>query len=85
MGSITSSPKLPAAQQPLVINLPSASPQASAGSAPAAEASAAKTPTREDNLLARGRGVLGTVLTGLRGVLADTTPKTSSRKTLLGE
>ena len=30
-------------------------------------------------------GVLGTVLTSLRGVLADTSAKSSNRKTLLGE
>lgn len=39
---------------------------------------------REDNLLRRSRGRLGTVLTGFGGLLSDTV-RGAARKTLLGE
>jgi hypothetical protein len=91
MGSVTSTPKLPKTQQPLIINMPAtgyappASAAANANTDAGTGASQPAPPSREENLLTRSRGVLGTVLTGLRGVLADTSAKTGSRKTLLGE
>jgi hypothetical protein len=93
MGSVTSTPKLPKTQQPLIINMPTASYAPPASNATTSTNTTtdtgitpgSATPTREENLLTRSRGVLGTVLTGLRGVLADTSAKTGSRKTLLGE
>lgn len=39
---------------------------------------------REQNLLRRGRGTLGTVLSGFRGLLA-TSDQSNQRKSLLGE
>jgi hypothetical protein len=93
MGSVTSTPKLPKQQAPVIVTVPAAvatqaAPASASATAPAAADAAdpaAIAKSREDNLLSRGRGVLGTVLTSLRCVLADTTPKTGARKTLLGE
>ena len=91
MGSVTSTPKLPKQQAPVIITVPAAAatqaaaPATTTTAADAAADPAALAKSREDNLLSRGRGVLGTVLTSLRGVLADTTPKSGARKTLLGE
>lgn len=39
---------------------------------------------REQNLLRRARGTLGTVMTGFRGLLAQSDPS-GQRKSLLGE
>ena len=93
MGSITSSPKLPKAQAPVIITMPASAAPTQTTTTPTTTTTTTDTANdpaviaknREDNLLSRGRGVLGTVLTSLRGVLADTTAKTSARKTLLGE
>lgn len=52
------------------------------GSAPAGKEEAQRL-AREDNLLRRARGRMGTVLTGLSGLLSQAAPV--ARKTLLGE
>lgn len=99
MGSITSKPSAPPAQQPVVIsyNYPApvapapvtavpAPPPAPATPAPANDSGAseqAKGEARAAGLLDRRRGVLGTVLTGFRGLLNQGV--SNARKTLLGE
>lgn len=50
---------------------------------PPAISEEAKSAARSEGLLNRNRGVLGTVLTGFRGLLNQST--TAARKTLLGE
>lgn len=100
MGSITSKPSAPAAQQPVVIsyNYPApvtapvaTSPVAQTPVTTPAPANDGGTPVSEDakgearaaGLLDRRRGVLGTVLTGFRGLLNQGV--NTARKTLLGE
>jgi len=97
MGSITSKPSAPAAQQPVVISYnypaPVAAPVTSAPVTPTTPTPAndtgggtseeAKGEARAAGLLDRRRGVLGTVLTGFRGLLNQGV--NTARKTLLGE
>lgn len=102
MGSITSKPKAPAAQQPVVISYnypapvtaPVTTPVTSAPVTPTTPTPAndtggggtseeAKGEARAAGLLDRRRGVLGTVLTGFRGLLNQGV--NTARKTLLGE
>ncbi len=85
MGSLSSTPKVPA-RQAQVVYMPA--PRAAiATPAPTPSISAPEkedvSEAREKTLLARKRGRLGTVATSLRGFLADN--KSSTRKTLLGE
>ena len=87
MGSLASRPKTPAVQPVQYVYMPASS--YSSSSAAATPASAApsddnvQTGARNQNLLERRRGRLGTVLTGFRGLLNDTMG--GARKTLLGE
>jgi len=96
MGSLTSRPELPPVQPPVIVTLPPApspapvaTPVQTAGSATETAEGAgtgteeAQRLAREDNLLRRGRGHLGTILTGFNGVLSDAIAPV--RKTLLGE
>lgn len=102
MGSITSKPAAPAAQQPVVISYNYPAPVAAPVTTPVAQTPAttptpandsgtgdgttseeAKGEARAAGLLDRRRGVLGTVLTGFRGLLNQGV--NSARKTLLGE
>ena len=93
MGSLTSRPELPQAQQPVIYTLPSTAPPAAVtppapadsnapGPAPTDDEVAAQ--AREQSLLQRSRGRLGTVLTGLNGILSQAVSP-GARKTLLGE
>ncbi len=96
MGSLTSRPELPQAQQPVIITmpsvpLPSPSPQGGEGrgeggmeSEGQESSSNSSQAMREENLLQRSRGALSTVLTGFSGILSQTVAP-SARKTLLGE
>lgn len=80
MGSLGSRPTPPAPQPSTpVVYVPAPTP--SADPAPSGPDAAAQ---RRENLLRRGRGRFGTVLTSFRGLLglADTS---GQRKTLLGE
>lgn len=87
MGSLTSRPELPQVQQPVIISGPSPSvfapPPTSAGAAPEPADEQATQKAREESLLQRSRGRIGTVLTGFNGILSQTV--TPARKTLLGE
>ena len=87
MGSLASRPKTPAVQPVQYVYVPTASSYSS---------TTANTPTpatpsdddvqanaRNQNLLERRRGRLGTVLTSFRGLLNDGV--SGARKTLLGE
>ena len=80
MGSLGSGPSAPPPQPPVVYVAPSAP---STPSTPS-ESSPDAAEQRRDNLLRRGRGRFGTVLTSFRGLLglAD---NSGQRKTLLGE
>ncbi len=77
MGSLTSSPKAP---PPQVVHVPAPEPEAPEG--PSSEELAAD--QREQNLLSRKRGHLGTISTSFRGFLGQNNDNTA-RKTLLGE
>lgn len=83
MGSLSSSPKTPVRAAPAPIVTPSvpatAEPSESQNTAETAQAE------REQNLLRRTRGRLGTISTGLRGFLSEKNEQTKPRKTLLGE
>lgn len=84
MGSLTSTPTPPA---PIVVQQPAPAPQPAPTSEPdpvdprAAEESSSERRTR--SLLARSRSRLGTIATGFRGLLQETS--SGARKTLLGE
>lgn len=96
MGSITKAPTAPApAPTPVyyyVPTTPSPTPGADTGTNTGTNTGSGDTPTtpaqdkeaREQNLLRRDRGRLGTILSSFRGILglSDNTP---ARKTLLGE
>lgn len=80
MGSLSSSAKAPS---PQVVYAPAPSITSDkASEADDSDAVAAK--AREDSLLRRARGRLGTVATSLQGFLSEG-DKSEKRKTLLGE
>lgn len=94
MGSLASRPKAPmVVQQPVyvpvsTVPMPASSPSGN-GATPSTPVSTASVPdtaaqARELGLLERQRGILGTVLTGFRGILNQGI-NTAQRKTLLGE
>ena len=103
MGSLTSRPSIPQAQQPVIVTVPQSAPVTASpvtqtpktGAAEETGAETVNTPpestsseeaqrlAREDNLLRRSRGRLGTVLTGFNGLLEKAAAPV--RKTLLGE
>lgn len=92
MGSISSAPRAPA--QPQIVYVPAPAPSTTTTSpntssqtddetnTPSDEEVAAE--VRQQNLLQRSRGRLGTILTGFRGIFTSPS-ENSSRKTLLGE
>lgn len=87
MGSIVSAPKVPASQ-PVIqyVSAPVSAASAAVDSGNSAQSSDVpqnESEAREQNLLRRSRGRLGTILTGFRGVLAPSS--ISAKKTLLGE
>ncbi len=81
MGSLSSSAKAPS-PQPQVVYTPAVPSTTEASIENDDGNTAAK--SREDNLLRRARGRLGTVATGLHGFLSEGN-KNDKRKTLLGE
>ena len=86
MGDITDRPKAP---KPQVVYVPKYvyTPGASAGGTTNNndnETLASEEQNREKTLLSRSRSRLGTILTGLRGILAPSDNE-KQRKTLLGE
>ncbi len=88
MGSLTSTPKVPAQQQKIVyMPAPAASAQKITAPAPdidiKEQTKEEKSKIRIKSLLARKRGRFGTIATSLRGFLGQSNP--SKRKTLLGE
>ncbi len=105
MGSLSSRPKAPAVQKPIIIyqtaQSPTNSPTNQTKSAISSKtqlsknqikesqnpdnifSKSAQSSKREENLLNRYRGRLGTVKTGFRGLLNS--GKTIERKSLLGE
>ncbi len=82
MGSLSSSAKAPTPQQQAVYVPTPSSTTTDSSSTDDNASTAAK--SREDNLLRRTRGRLGTISTGLNGFLSELN-KTDKRKTLLGE
>lgn len=82
MGSLTKTPKAPAASQPAPIVQPPTAQTAITASEPGREERNAQ--TRERNLLSRERGRFGTIATGFRGFLGQSDTQ-NTRKTLLGE
>ena len=87
MGSLTKKPKTPPVQQfinpaPVVSSTPVTEP-----SEPSPSEEDIRNEVRQESLLRRSRGRLGTVFTGFRGLLSeiDSSDQSSSRKTLLGE
>jgi len=83
MGNITSKPKAPAPQvvyvpQPVYTTVPDTPSTGSDDKQPTAAEQ------RENNLLARNRSRLGTILTSFRGILAPVETD-GQKKTLLGE
>ena len=90
MGSLSSRPSVPtitaSAPQVVYVSNPATDTQSSTASeaVQAEEEKSSAAQQRQKGLLRRSRGILGTVTTGLRGLLAtqDTAPQ---RKTLLGE
>ncbi len=85
MGSLASRPKTPAVQPVQYVYMPSTSSYSSGATTPPATPSDddVQTNARNQNLLDRRRGRLGTVLTSFRGLLND--GLNGARKTLLGE
>ncbi len=84
MGSISKRPVAPPVQQIPTSNVtPTVSTPTINPVTVAQEKETARVEEREENLLRRNRGFLGTILTGFQGVLSDT--KEQPRKTLLGE
>lgn len=96
MGSLSSRPKVPANTAPQVVFVPSStntgtvassvSSQSTGDTGSAAEGNDAgnSAESRTESLLRRNRGRLGTVLTGLSGVLNPVRSE-GQKKTLLGE
>ena len=97
MGSLTSRPKVPQqTRSPQVIYVPSPQPHtpvttgntgggsSTGGSDNTANADEVRAEAREQNLLSRSRGRLGTVQTSFRGLLS-LAGGNAGRKTLLGE
>ncbi|NCO02701.1 MAG: hypothetical protein GW903_00745 [Alphaproteobacteria bacterium] len=81
MGSLTKRPKVPTAPQPVVI-APSVQAPVDTGLSEDDE----RAQVRQESLLRRSRGRLGTVFTGFQGLLSEvSTADTTARKTLLGE
>jgi hypothetical protein len=88
MGSLASRPKTPDVTPVQYVYVPTTSSYTAAPSNPAAPTPSAsdeeaKANARNQNLLERRRGTIGTVLTSFRGLLNDTVSGT--RKALLGE
>ncbi len=81
MGSLSSSVKAPA--QPQVVYVPASS-ASSVTNEPAQDSAKIASESREQTLLRRARGRLGTIATGLSGFLSDG-HSGEARKTLLGE
>jgi hypothetical protein len=81
MGSLSSSAKAPS-QSPKVVYVPAPTITETKITAEDSEAIAGK--AREESLLRRARGRLGTVATSLSGFLSESESK-NTRKTLLGE
>jgi hypothetical protein len=89
MGSLTSRPKVPASVSSPSYTVAAPSPVAAVPTpapvtqAPSSSSAGDEGSARVENLLTRGRGIFGTVLTGFRGMLAQVESK--QRKSLLGE
>lgn len=87
MGSLTSRPKLPSVQQPMVISVPTSMPAPAMPMPSEAQEDGAANDNpakqRATSLLNRDRGRLGTIMTGFRGLLSPNSG--TGRKTLLGE
>ncbi len=90
MGSLTSRPKAPAAQQ--IVYYPSTTATGSTtGSTTGTSTSQTEADpvelakTRAESIARRSRGLMGTVLTTLNGFLSDSATAGPARKTLLGE
>ena len=90
MGALASRPKIPRVRQQVVFipQAPRSAPVVTLASTAKAEPSVSDTEAqeaaREESLLSRRRGRLGTVLTSFRGLLGQGTGA-QPRKTLLGE
>ena len=84
MGSVSARPKAPPTQV-VYYTAPAPSPSTPAPTPQETEAEKQQViqKEREQNLLRRSRGTLGTVLTGFRGILSLN--QNDGRKTLLGE
>ncbi len=78
MGSLSSTPKIPARQA-----VYSPAPRTAIATPTSAPVKEDISEAKEKTLLARKRGRLGTIATSLRGLLSET--KSTERKTLLGE
>lgn len=90
MGSLTKRPKTPTAQSFIRPATPVTTPSFIAtNTSESSEASEAdiRNEVRQESLLRRSRGRLGTVFTGFRGLLSEVNNSEagSARKTLLGE
>ncbi len=85
MGSLASRPKTPAVQPVQYVYVPTASSYTPTTPAPSTAPTDddVQAGARNQNLLERRRGRLGTVLTSFRGLLNDGV--SGARKTLLGE
>lgn len=93
MGSMSSRPKTPKVATQTVyvpvvstatpVTAPTTGDSASGTTTDGASSGATADSIRQTSLLERGRGRLGTILTGFRGVLSDGV--STDRKTLLGE
>ncbi len=86
MGSLASRPKTPAVQPVQYVYVPTASSYSSTATTPTPATPSdddVQANARNQNLLERRRGRLGTVLTSFRGLLNDGV--SGARKTLLGE
>ena len=81
MGSLSSSAKAPS--QPQVVYVPAPT-STSASNEPAQDSTKVASDARKQTLLRRARGRLGTIATGLQGLLSDGNSD-NTRKTLLGE
>ncbi len=83
MGSLSSSPKAP--PQPQIVSVPTQTTPVATTQSPTEEDIANQaSQTRQDSLLRRARGRLGTITTGFQGFLSDGNTQ-NNRKTLLGE
>ncbi|MGH1455833.1 MAG: hypothetical protein ACRBDI_03540 [Alphaproteobacteria bacterium] len=81
MGSLSSSAKAPSTPQVIYTPAPTTN---TIQEQPAQDSAKLAAEAREQSLLRRARGRLGTIATGLSGFLSDNNSN-NSRKTLLGE